>query len=132
MARPIEKRRPVDPPYSVLTALARGVLGDGYIPEVPKRMWDLISGAASDADQKQLLGLLRVLDTKAGALLFTGRATPVSWLSPREAEACVQKWKGSRTQLQRLLAALSISASTTSLYAHPGPHRICGSSWRTT
>lgn len=121
MARPIDKRRPVDPPYSVLTALARGVLGDGYIPEVPIRMWDLISHAASDADQKQLLGLLRILDTKAGALVFTGRPTPISWLSPREAEAVVQRWKASRMQLQRLLAALAISASTTSLYAHPGP-----------
>ena len=39
-------------------------------------MWDLISGAASDADQKQLLGLLRLLDTKAGALLFTGHPIP--------------------------------------------------------
>ncbi|HYI46726.1 MAG TPA: GMC family oxidoreductase [Actinomycetota bacterium] len=105
----------------MLTALARGVLGKGYIPEVPKRMWDLISNAASDADQKQLLGLLRLLDTKAGALLFTGRPTPVSWLSPREAEALVQRWKASSIKLHRVLAGLAISASTTSLYAHPGP-----------
>jgi choline dehydrogenase-like flavoprotein len=113
----------LEPPLRVLAALARGVLGEGYVPEVPQRAWETVSNVAAEADQKQLVMLLRVLDTKVGARLLTGRAVPVSWLSPAEVEAVVQRWKKSRFALHRQLAAIAISLATTSLYAHPGPHR---------
>ena len=122
MAGASEQKR-LEPPLRVLAALSRGVLGDAYIPEVPERAWETVSNVAAAADQKQLVMLLRLLDTKVGARLLTGQAVPVSWLSPSEAEALVQKWKKGRLQLHRQLAALAISLATTSLYAHPGPHR---------
>ena len=113
----------IDPAAArVLAALGRGVLGDGYDPDVPKRAWETVSNLP-ESDQKQLLMLLKMLDTKFGARVFTGRSTPVSWLSPAQAEAVVQTWKDSKLPLRRQLAAIAISLSTTSLYAHPGPHR---------
>ncbi len=83
-------------------------------------MWDTFSSVVSETDQKQLLALLRALDTKPGARLLTGAAIPVSWLSPAAAEAVVQRWKTSRVPLRRQLAAIAVSSATSSLYGHPG------------
>ena len=116
-------QRPLDPPLRVLAALARGVLGDAYDPDVPRRAWETVSHVAAEADQKQLVMLLKALDTRIGARLLTDRAVRVSWLSPAEAETLIQMWKSSRLALRRQLAALAISLATTSLYGHPGPHR---------
>lgn len=103
----------------VLTAFARGVLGRAYQPEVPDQMMATIAQIAAEKDRKQLFGALRALDTKAGALLLTGKAVPASWLTPREAEAVLQRWKRSRLALHRQLAGGLISASVASLYGHP-------------
>lgn len=105
----------------VLTAVARGVLGRAYQPEVPDQMIATISQISSDKDRKLLLGALRALDTKGGALLLTGKATPVSWRAPHETEAVLQKWKRSRLDLHRQLAGGLISASVAALYGHPSP-----------
>ena len=83
-------QRPLDPPLRVLAALARGVLGDAYDPDVPRRAWETVSHVAAEADQKQLVMLLKGLDTRIGARLLTDRAVRVSWLSPAEAEALIQ------------------------------------------
>ena len=101
--------------------MTRGVLGAGYVPEVPVRLWDTISNVAAEADQKQLLAVLNALDTKVGAAVLTGSTTPVSWLSPSAAEDLIQRWKVSKVPLRRQLAGLFISGATTSLYGHPGP-----------
>lgn len=105
----------------VLTAFARGVLGSAYQPDVPDQMLATISQIPSEKDRKQLLGALRALDTKGGALLLTGKVTPISWRAPHETEAVLQKWKSSRLELHRKLAGGLISASVASLYGHPSP-----------
>ncbi len=63
---------------NVLAALARGVLGSSYVPEIPQRMLATTSLVASEKDRRQLFGLLNFLDTKPGALLLTGKPVPVS------------------------------------------------------
>lgn len=105
--------------HRVLAAFARGVLGRAYIPEVADQIVATLSQLASEKDRKQLLGALRALDTKGGALLLTGRAVPASWLSAAEAEAVLQRWKRSRLKMHRQLAGGLISASVASLYGHP-------------
>lgn len=105
-----------------LTAFARGVLGPAYSPDVPEQMITTITQLPSEKDKKALLGALRMLDTKAGALLLTSRRVPASWLTPAEAEAVLQRWKASRLKMNRQLAGGLISASVASLYGHPGPH----------
>jgi choline dehydrogenase-like flavoprotein len=105
-----------------LTAFARGVLGPAYTPEVPEQMINTVTQLPSEKDKKALLGALRMLDTKAGALVLTGRAVPASWLTASEAEAVLQRWKASRLKMNRQLAGGLISASVASLYGHPGPH----------
>ena len=105
----------------VIAAIARGVLGRAYVPEVPDEVIATISQLPSERDRKRLFGALRMLDTKSGALVLTGRAVPVPWLAPHETEALVQKWKRSRFTAQRQLASGLISASVAALYGHPGP-----------
>ena len=112
--------RPLTRVEGALAALARGALGDAYEPEVPARMAETIAHLGSEVDRKQLLTLLRVLDSKPGALAFTGRAIPVSWLQADEAEALLQKWKGSRLALHRRLAGILLSLSQSAAYGHPG------------
>lgn len=103
----------------VLAAFARGVLGRAYMPEVPDQIVATLSQLPSEKDRKQLLGALRALDTKGGALLLTGKAVPASWMSAAEAEALLQRWKRSRLKMHRQLAGGLISASVASLYGHP-------------
>ncbi|MPZ70339.1 MAG: oxidoreductase [Actinobacteria bacterium] len=105
----------------VLAALARGALGDGYIVEVADRMLDGIGEIASESECKQLLGALNAMNTRAGALLLTGRPVPVSWLSPSGAEALLIRWKSSRISMQRQLASGILSLALSSLYGRPGP-----------
>ncbi len=103
----------------VLGALAKGVLGDAYRSEVPDRVLGMLGHVPSASDRRQLLTSLRLLDTRAGALLLTGRAVPVSWLSAGEAEAVVQKWKLSRVSVLRRLARAVADASLFALYGYP-------------
>ncbi|MGH2746360.1 MAG: GMC family oxidoreductase N-terminal domain-containing protein [Actinomycetota bacterium] len=114
------RARPPKPVNSVLAALARGALGRSYVPEVPERMLGRIA-ALPTGQQKQLLNVLRMLDTKRGALLLTGKRIPVSWLSPTAAEAILQRWKVGRLAAQRTLARTITALATTSLYGYPGP-----------
>ncbi|MDP9066900.1 MAG: GMC family oxidoreductase [Actinomycetota bacterium] len=110
--------RDADP---VLAALARGILGTGYVPEVLPRMNETLSNVSSEADRNQLLATLRFLDTRGGALALTGRPVPGSWLSPTAAEQLVRRWKGSRVPQLRELASVLISLSMAALYGHAGP-----------
>ena len=104
----------------VLASLARGVLGEGYTSEVPQRMLDTIGRVALEADEKQVIGTLKMLATRAGALALTGRPTPVSWLTPTQAEALITKWKFSRVSLQRRFGGLMVVLALSGLYGHPG------------
>lgn len=108
------------PVTGVLGALARGVLGDRYEPEVPNRMRKIVDRLASSSDRTQLLRALRILDTRAGALAVTGRGIPVSWLSAPEAEQLLQRWSSSRFSMQRRLASVFIAMSLQALYGYPG------------
>ena len=105
----------------VLAALARGVLGEGYTSDIPPRMVQTLGRLPGEAERKQAFALMRALGTRAGALAFTGRRVPVSWLSSTEAEALVARWKSSRVPLQRRLATIATALSLSALYGYPGP-----------
>ena len=102
----------------VIAALARGVLGEAYAPSVTDEILHTISCLASDKDRNDLLRGLRLLDTKLGARLMTGRSTPASWLSASEAEAVLLAFKRSKIKGKQMLAAGVISASVAGLYGH--------------
>ena len=108
----------LDPARRVLAALARGVLGEGYVPEAPSRMLETLEVAASETDRRKVLNTLRLLDTRAGSLLLTHRPVPVSWMNASEAEAVVQAWQKSRLGDIRLLANTVIGLTGFALYAH--------------
>jgi long-chain-alcohol oxidase len=107
----------------VVAALAAGLLGPGYHPEVPARVLALLDRTPSRRDRDQLLGVLRLLDSRAGALALTGRPVPVSGLSPAAAEALLQRWWRSRQPLQQRLAAALQGVTMLAGYGWPGPAR---------
>jgi long-chain-alcohol oxidase len=111
------------PAARVVAALAAGLLGPGYHPEVPARVLALLDRSPSRRDRDQLLGVLRVLDSRAGALALTGRPVPVSDLAPVAAEALLQRWWRSRLPLQRRLAAALQGVTMLAGYGWPGPAR---------
>ena len=111
------------PAARVVAAVAAGLLGPGYHPEVPARVLALLDRTPTRRDRDQLLGVLRVLDSRAGALALTGRPVPVSGLSPAAAEALVQRWWRSRLPLQRRLAAALFGITMVAGYGWPGPAR---------
>lgn len=116
--------RPAAAPESlhrVLAALARGILGRSYVPEVPGRIIEDLTLIPSEEERARIAMALRALDTRAGALALTGSAVPVSRLTPSEAEAVVNRWRTSRLAKQRQLALWLVASSTTSLYSYPGP-----------
>ena len=102
----------------VIAALARGVLGPAYSPSVVDEVLETVTRLASEKDRSDLLRGLRMLDTKIGARLMTGRGVPASWLSASEAEAVLQGFKRSRVKAKQMLAAGVISASVAGLYGH--------------
>jgi long-chain-alcohol oxidase len=111
------------PAARVVAAVAAGLLGPGYHPEVPARVLALLERTPARRDRDQLLGVLRVLDSRAGALALTGRPVPVSALPPAAAEALVQRWWRSRLPLQRRLAAALSGITMLAGYGWPGPAR---------
>jgi long-chain-alcohol oxidase len=108
---------------AVLAALAAGILGPAYDPAVPGRMLEILGRLASRRDRDQLAGVLRALDSRAGALLLTGRPAPLSGCSPAAAEAVVGRWMGARLPLQRRLAAAVGPVALLAAYGWPGPAR---------
>ncbi|HZB61005.1 MAG TPA: GMC family oxidoreductase [Actinomycetota bacterium] len=108
---------------AVLAALAAGILGEAYDPAVPGRMLEILGRTANRRDREQLLGVLRALDSRAGALLLTGRAAPLPGASAAAAEVVVRRWAGGRLPLQRRLAAAVGPVALLAAYAWPGPAR---------
>jgi long-chain-alcohol oxidase len=108
---------------AVLAALAAGILGEAYDPAVPGRMLEILGRTASRRDREQLLGVLRALASRAGALLLTGRPAPVPGRPPAAAEAVVRRWARSRLPLQRRLADAVGPVALLAAYAWPGPAR---------
>ncbi|MBW3594343.1 MAG: GMC family oxidoreductase [Actinobacteria bacterium] len=106
---------------AVLASAARGILGDGYTPEIPARMLEAIDHVATQKERNQLLTTLRLLDTKAGALALTGRPVPMSWLTMPEAEAVIQKWTTARLAGQRRLAGSLTAIALVAKYGEPCP-----------
>lgn len=106
---------------ATFAALARGALGPSYTPEVPQRMLAMLGRVASEAEANQLVGALRVADSRAGALVMTGRPVPVSWLGERDAEAVISAWRTSPIPQQRQLVNSVLALALASAYGHPGP-----------
>jgi choline dehydrogenase-like flavoprotein len=111
--------RPLNQIESVFAAIAKGILGDSYVPEVPARMAETMDSLGSDIDKKQILNAVKLMDSKPGALLLTGRAVPVSWLTPDESEALIQRWRESRLGSQRKLAGILVSLALSTAYGYP-------------
>ncbi|MDQ3958621.1 MAG: hypothetical protein M3273_09900, partial [Actinomycetota bacterium] len=105
----------------VLGALGRGVLGNGYEPQLLPRMVEAMEMLPTAALRTQLSATLRALDTRAGALALTGRPVPVSWLTPDEAEALIVRWKSSHLPNLRNLAGAVISLVVSTCYGTRGP-----------
>ena len=109
---------PFNEVHPVLAALTRGVVGPRYHSELPRRMYDML-GLISDPDQAdQLLKTLRMSATRPGALLLTGRATPVSWMTETETEALIKRWKFGRVPQLRQMAAIVITLAMNALYGY--------------
>jgi choline dehydrogenase-like flavoprotein len=104
----------------VLNGIARGVLGDGFAPEVGARMRARIEQLPA-SDRKRLLSALRFVSGTGGALLATGRPRPVQRLSAPEAEHLIQRWQHSPIAAKRGLAKALVGLATSALYGVPGP-----------
>jgi choline dehydrogenase-like flavoprotein len=101
---------------AVLAALARGVVGHEYRPELLPRMLEIVDLLPTESQKRQVTTALATLDTRPGALALTGKPTPVSWLTEAEAEALLQRWKGSRIAALRDLAGVVISLVLSTFY----------------
>ena len=108
----------LEPAKRALSALARGVLGEGYVPEVPARMLETLENVASEGDRRRILNGLKLADSRFGSMMLTGKRVPVSWMSASEAEGVVQAWQNSRFASIRQLANTVIDLAAFSLYAH--------------
>ena len=116
---------------AVLVALARGVLGREYEPGLLARMLEVADLLPTEGQRRQLVSVLGALGSRPGALALTGRPLPVSWLTPAEAEALLQRWKTSRLPALRNLAGAVISLALSAFYGttprqwerigYPGP-----------
>jgi choline dehydrogenase-like flavoprotein len=101
----------------VLSAVARGALGEGYRAEVVPRMAAKLRDFPP-ADGRRLRTIIASLDTRPGALALTGRPVPVSWRSAAETEALLQAWRRSRVTAKRVLARALIGMATLALYGY--------------
>jgi long-chain-alcohol oxidase len=111
------------PAAGALAALAAGLLGPGSDPEVPARVLALLDRMPARRDRDQLLGVLRALDSRTGALALTGRPVPVSGRSPAAAEALLQRWWRSRVPPLRRLASGLAGLTLLAGYGWPGAAR---------
>ncbi len=104
----------------VAAAVAAGVLGPDHDPAVPERMLAALELLPSRQDHDRLVDALRMLGSRPGALVLTGRPAPVTD-RPREAvEALLQQWWRSRLRVRRQLAGVLTSAALASEYSFPG------------
>jgi choline dehydrogenase-like flavoprotein len=108
-------------PAAVLAALAGGFLGPDHPAEVPARALTFLNRLASRRDRDQLMGVLRLLDTRAGALSLTGKPVPLSALPPERVEEVLQRWRSSRLpMLGRVYGALAATILAAN-YGWEGP-----------
>lgn len=127
---PIPAPADPQPVLGALDAVARGVLGGGYVPEAASRMRERID-LFPPPDRTRFLGVVRALGTRTGALALTGRPSRVSTLAPQQAEAIVDGLLSSRiparAQVGKVLAALAVGAvygyetSEFERIGYPGP-----------
>jgi long-chain-alcohol oxidase len=104
----------------VAAALAAGVLGPDHDPSVPERMLAALELLPSRQDHDRLVDALRLLGSRAGALLLTGGPTPVPDRSREAVELLLQQWWRSRLRTRRQLAGVLTSAALASEYSFPG------------
>src|SRR6266487_4276953 len=74
---PAATAREPQPAARVLAALADAVVGPDHDEQVPARMAELLGRLPSSRDRQQLQTVLRLLASRAGVLLLTGRPTPL-------------------------------------------------------
>jgi long-chain-alcohol oxidase len=104
----------------VAAALAAGVLGPDHDPAVPERMLALLEQLPSRQDHDRLVDALRLLGSRAGALLLTGSSAPVPDRSREAVELLLQRWWRSRLPIRRQLAGVLTSAALAAEYSFPG------------
>lgn len=105
----------------VVAALAAGVLGPDHGPAVPERVLATFDLLPSRQDRDKLIGALRLLGARLGALALTGSPRPVPERSREAVEALLQRWSRSRLGPRRLVAAAFTSAALAAEYSAPAP-----------
>ncbi len=105
----------------VVAALAAGVLGPDHGPAVPERVLATFDLLPSRQDRDKLVGALRLLGSRLGALALTGSPRPVPERSREVVEALLQRWSRSRLGPRRLIAAAFTSAALAAEYSAPAP-----------
>ena len=118
---PAATAREPQPAARVLAALADAVVGPDHDEQVPARMAELLGRLPSSRDRQQLQTVLRLLASRAGVLLLTGRPTPLPDRPTTAVEAQLQRWQGSRLALRRQLASVFCGAALNAHYSTPGP-----------
>jgi choline dehydrogenase-like flavoprotein len=107
----------------VVAALAAGVLGPDHDPAVPERILGALGQLPSRQDHDRLVGALRLLGSRPGALLLTGGPTPLPERSRDQVEALLRRWWHSRLPVRRQLAGAVTAAALASEYSFPGAAR---------
>jgi choline dehydrogenase-like flavoprotein len=105
----------------MVAALAAGILGPDHAPVVPERVLATLGLLPSRRDRDRLLGALRLLGSRPGALALTGSSTPVPERSREAVESLVQRWWRSRVPRWRQMAAALTAVTLTAEYSYPAP-----------
>src|SRR5262245_46211722 len=93
--------RPPSPAARGLAAICHAVPRADRGTAVPARIAALLGRLPSKSARDQLQMVLRLLASRAGALLLTGRATPLPDRPTQQVEAQLQRWLTSRAALRR-------------------------------
>jgi long-chain-alcohol oxidase len=118
---PAAPRQATDPVARVVAALAAAVVGPNHGPAVPERMLATLDLLPSRQDRGKLVGALRLLGSRLGALALTGSPTPVPERSREAVELLMQQWWRSRLGPRRLVASALTSAALAAEYSSPAP-----------
>ena len=109
----------------VLRAVAATLVVDGP-KDLGERVARKIASLPRPADRAELDLLLRLLDSRAVNLLFSGVALPFTRMSPDQRERCLRGWATSRLPQRRKAFQALKRLTTVTHYTTPGAARAIG------
>lgn len=109
----------------VLQAVAATLVVDGP-PDLSDRVARKIASLPRAADRAELDLLLRLLDSRAVNLLFSGVARPFTQMSADQRERCLRGWAMSRLPQRRKAFQALKRLTTVTHYTTPGAARTIG------